>query len=464
MRERLPLVIVAVGGAFASFWRLATAGWGVDEVTYTEAGEAYLAGDFSLNRGHAWFAKELIGASVKLFGRNEIAVRTPGALLGFLTGFLIYALVRRLGGTSLASVASAGIWWLLPQAPGVHLIRLDRYGMLEPPMMFFAVAALLSAWMWSERRTWPWAVVAAACLGLSASSKFTGALFAPAVALPYLWVAMPIRRRLAHAALAGLAGLAGLVLPYLAGGLDGIGALGEGVALQFDNNSAGHLQIVAGTIYSDPPWWSHLWWQAQYLTWPAVATLWALAALGLAAACGGASAPSAWRVRIFLLVAFAFPAISLVISTRKLPHYHLVLLPLLAVTAGLGLAAVLRTRPGRFAAAPLVVVLAAVAAMNLFRVATLEPDAYRIAAGRLEEAGLAESEVLVFGWGHVLEAEMPEVRALTAPPAARPVAIVVDPVTRDRFRGGELDLYIASVAGGYDRTRAGRLTLYVLRP
>ncbi|MFP5326064.1 MAG: glycosyltransferase family 39 protein, partial [Acidimicrobiia bacterium] len=105
MRERLPLVIVAVGGAFASFWRLATAGWGVDEVTYAEAGEAYLAGDFRLNRGHAWFAKELIGASVKLFGRNELAVRAPGALLGFLTGFLIYALVRRLGGTSLASVA-----------------------------------------------------------------------------------------------------------------------------------------------------------------------------------------------------------------------------------------------------------------------------------------------------------------------------------------------------------------------
>ncbi|MFP5328353.1 MAG: hypothetical protein ACLGHT_12825, partial [Acidimicrobiia bacterium] len=157
-------------------------------------------------------------------------------------------------------------------------------------------------------------------------------------------------------------------------------------------------------------------------------------------------------------------AISLVISTRKLSHYHLVLLPVLAAAAGLGLAAALRTRPGRFAAAPLVVVLAAVAAMNLFRVATLEPDAYRIAAGRLEEAGLAESEVLVFGWGHVLEAELPEVRALTAPPTAPPVAIVVDPVTRDRFRGGELDLYIASVAGGYDRTRAGRLTLYVLRP
>ena len=445
------------------FWRLDVHGWGVDEVTYSQAGAAYVEGDFSPNRGHAWLAKELMGLSMSALGSNEVGVRLPGAVLGFATGFVLYALARRMAGP-IAGLGAAAVWWLLPQAPGVHPIRLDRYGMLEPPMMFFAASALLAAWMWGETGRWRWVLAGGVLLGLSGSSKFTGAVFAPAVALPFFWVPLPIRTRIAQALAAVLAAIAGLVVPYLADGLEGIDALREGVALQFANNVAGHLQIVAGTLYSVPPWWSHWWWQAEYLSVPGVAALWSLAAVGLAAAGGRATLSSPqWRARAVLLAALAFPLLSLVVTDRKLPHYHLVLVPVLAVATGLALAAASGSRRSIFRVGAVLVALplAAIAALNLYRVATLQPDAYRLAAQRLEAAGLGSGDIVVFGWPHVLEAEMPGAVVHSGPLADPPEAMVIDPITRDRFRGTGLDRYVSSIASGYERSQAGRLTVYV---
>lgn len=471
--EALRLGAVAAVGAFVAFWRLGVLGWGVDEIVYAEAGRAYARGDFSLNRGHGWLSKELIGLSTRLIGDGEIGVRLPGAVLGFLTGFVLYALARRLGGPRAALVAGA-LWWLLPQAPGVHPVRLDRYGTLEPAMTFFAVAALYAAWRWGERGDWRWGVAAAGCLGLSASAKFTGALFAPAVALPLLWMPVAWSRRALQAGVAAVAGVVGVVLPYLADGLSGVGALVEGIELQFANNSQGHLQLVAGTVYQKPPWWSHLWWQAQYLGWPATVALWALTVVGLGAAWRSrALASSGWPLAVFLSAALVFPALPLLTSPRKLPHYHLVLIPLLAVAAGLAAASWLFTRNkwrnppliawGNVGAVACLVPLGIAAAVQVVRVATLQPDAYRIAAARLEAAGLAGEDVLVFGYGDVLKAEVPTVRIVPGVPAELPEALVVDPVWRDRFRDSDIDRYVTSVAPEYDRSRAGRLTLYVRR-
>jgi hypothetical protein len=143
-REAGALAVLAVAGAFVAFWRLSTPGWGVDEVIYAEAAGAYAAGEFVLNRGHAWLAKELMGLSILAFGDGELGARLPGTLLGFLTGFVLWALARRLAGT-VSGVVAAGLWWLLPLSPGTTVIRLDRYGILEPPMVFFATLALLFA-------------------------------------------------------------------------------------------------------------------------------------------------------------------------------------------------------------------------------------------------------------------------------------------------------------------------------
>ena len=455
---RLALVILAALGAFVAFWRLSTPGWGVDEVVYAEAADAYGRGDFSLNRGHAWLSKELIAVSTALLGDGELGVRLPGAIAAFLTGFVVWALARRVGG-EVAGLAAAGVWWLLPQAPGVHLIRLDRYGMLEPPMVLFGSLALYAAWRWGESGRVVWALAAGASLGLSVSSKFTGALWAPAVALPLLWVPLSWPGRLKQGLVAVAVGAGALVAPYLVAGTDGVGALAEGARLQFANNSQGHLQIVAGTLYTDPPWWSHMWWQAQYLGWLATGVFWVLALGGFASP--GRERGQRWRTRAFLAAALLFPVLSLVVSPRKLPHYHLVLVPVIAVLVGLALASLAQARRARPLALLAAAVLVVTAAAQVVRVATVQPDAYRLAAAQLQEAGVGDGQVLVFGWADVLGAEMPDARAVHVPPPAPPEAIVVDPVTRDRFRGSEVDRYVSSVAPGYDRSRAGRLTVYV---
>lgn len=459
-RQGAVLVVLAALGAFVAFWRLDVPGWGVDEVIYAEAAEAYARGEFELNRGHAWLSKLLMAGSIRLLGDGELAVRLPGAALGFLTGLVLWALGRRLAGPA-AGLVAAGLWWLLPLAPGTALLRFDRYGNLEPAMLFFGALALLAATVWIDSGRARWAVLAGLFVGLSASSKFTGAALAPAVAVPVLWVADSARHRAAQLAAMAAAAVAGLALPYLAAGRDGLTALREGVELQFGNNTEGHLQIVAGTLYRKPPWWSHLWWQQEYLSLPGIVLLWGLAIAGvvlLARAKDGLNRAAA----ALLALALAAPALALLQSSRKLPHYHLILVPTLVVAAGVGVAIMWRWWPSRLLAGAGVIVLAILGLLQVARAATVEPDAYRLAARQLQAAG-ATRTVLVFGWSHVLDAEMPGVKSLGAAPPQPPEAIVVDPVTRDRFRGSDLDRYVSSVASGYERSRAGRLTVYVRR-
>lgn len=454
-RHAYALVVLAALGAFVAFWRLAVPGWGVDEVIYAEAAEAYARGDFTLNRGHAWVSKLLMAGSIRLLGDGEIAVRLPGAAAGFLTGFALWALARRLAGP-IAGLVAAGLWWLLPVAPGTTVLRIDRYGNLEPAMLLFGALALFFASVWITSGNLRWALLAGLCVGLSASSKFTGAVLAPAVAVPVLWLGRPAKTKALHVAAMGAASIAGLIGPYLVAGRDGISALREGIDLQFGHNTEGHLQIVAGTLYTKPPWWSHLWWQQEYLSIPGAATLWVLAAVGIALLVRAKQRAAAAMLAVALLA----PGLALLQSGRKLPHYHVILVPTLAVAAGVAVALMWRRWPSRAIALAGIGVFSLLGLYQLARTATLEPEGYRLAATRLENAGV-RGPVLVFGWAHVLQAEMPEVEALGAPPAELPEAIVVDPVTRDRFRGNALDRYVSSVASGYDRSRAGRLTVYV---
>lgn len=145
-------------------------GWYTDETTHIDIANHRLAGETQYM---------LIKDSTLLFGRlplfhillsgyfqlsttldHMLALRTFTALLGVLSVVLLYAAVRRSGGTWLALLA-AGVLAIYPQA-----VLYSRFGFsynLLPPLILFAVLAL-DRYL-ANGRKW-WLAVGALALGL----------------------------------------------------------------------------------------------------------------------------------------------------------------------------------------------------------------------------------------------------------------------------------------------------------
>jgi hypothetical protein len=465
----LLLVVLLLAAGFVSFWRLGTASWNTDELIYRNAGRGALS---AVNREHPMLVKELIDVSVERLGEGPGAVRLPSALLGLVTGAALLALGWRLAGFG-AGVAAAALWSLLPQAPGVLALRITRYGMLEPAMICFGMLALLAASLamtgppaapaaaWTRSRgrgrlrmpvTGPWAAPVAACaglaLGLSASSKFTGAVLGPAVLLAVALAPGPLPRRLGRVVLLGLGAVAGFLGPYVLAGGDWIGALGFAVRFQSHHAEVGHVMMVAGHLTHHPPWWATFWWQQTYLGVPGTVALWLATVAGLVAV---------WRAdrraAAVLTTALLLPLAVLSLSPLQLPHYHLAMSAVQALTAGLGLAAIwpgarhpLRPHPGRVAAArprAAGIVLAVALAAGLVPastglltdVATLQPDDYRAAGEWLAANGPSRPKVMVHGYRRVAAAYLPGAEVVSKP-ARGMDAVMVDPFVAERSPHG----------------------------
>ncbi|MBK9180820.1 MAG: glycosyltransferase family 39 protein [Acidimicrobiales bacterium] len=465
--QAVALVALLAVASFVLLFRLGTAGWSVDEPVYRDAGRAYVDGDFSTNREHPLLAKLLIGVSLQVAGDGEVGTRLPAALSGLVVGLALLGLGSRMAGRW-AGLAAAGLWWLLPVAPGTIVGRIDRYGLLEPPMLAFGTLALYLAWRWSESGRARWGVGAGVALGLAAACKLTGGLALPAVALAAWWspgASAGTRRRIAAVGVAALCAAGAFLAVALVAGTDGLHALRFAVDWQLDHAAAGHAQLVAGRTYLHPPWWSPWWFQARYLGWFALAALWGLAALG--AALG-------WRARrravAFTLTALVPVVAAVSLAGLKLPHYHVAWIPPLALLAGIGLAdGWRRAGPARAGVAVAVVVLAVAAVGLVARIATLQPEDYAALPAALRAEGLADelagARVAVWGYPHLVEEALPGRAVTTSPPtagAAPPDVVVVDPVVADRQPDSPFRDFVDD-PGPYDRIRVGRLDVYVRR-
>jgi 4-amino-4-deoxy-L-arabinose transferase-like glycosyltransferase len=450
----LLLVLVFALAAFLALWRLDVASWHTDELIYREAGHRYLRGDYDYNRSHPPLAKQLLGISMAVLGDGQWGVRLLPALLGLVTGILLVALGTRLGGFPVG-VAAGAIWWLLPQAPLGIVGRLDRYGMLDPPALCLDVAALLAAWWWGATGRPRAAVLAGVAVGLAASAKLVGGLVLPAVVLPVFWIPRPRRVRVAQAAAVLVAAALGFLGPFLVSGDGWTERVADAVVRQQVHVDQGHAMLVAGTVYTHPPWWTHLWWQQQYLGTIGVVALWT-ATLGLALAW-----PAHRRTVLFSAVALLVPVLVITGSPLKLPHYHLAWAAPQALAAGFGLVAAWRRGgPWRLAVLAVVVALAMPAAGTVRTIATLQPNDYAAAGQFLHDQHLDRSTVLVQGYPNVTRAYLPHAKLVHRPPGPAPTVILVDPVTADRQKADPLTGYIAALTSRYSARRFGRIVVH----
>lgn len=458
-RELLALAVSAALGAYVFFWRLTTPSLVNDEIIYRRAAAEYLRGVFELNQEHPPLAKLIIGVSHVLLGGTVFADRFAGALLGFLTGFLVAATAYVVARSARAAIVAGLLWWLLPIAPGIVHIHVARGVFLEGPMLFFLAASLLASTAAARDgrlRLW---VAAGALAGLAASSKLTGVVAVAGLLPVALAYRHDLRRVLTGTAASAGAFVVAFLLPYLPMGAQAPGVLAQAFVFQLGHVDDGHPQIVAGTIYQHQPWWSPFWFQAQYLGWAALAALLLAAAVGVA---------RTRRTETWPAVAVLGAGVLLVCSSPiKLPQYQDIWAPALCVLAGASLAPGVRAGGRRLLPAALVglfVVLAAAGATQLATVATEGVEDYRAAGTFLRDRVEPGTPITVWGDSGALAVVLQDnPLSEPLPPDGRPVALVVDPTIADRRPNEDVAGWLAEHGAAYDAHEFQRLTVYLRR-
>jgi dolichyl-phosphate-mannose--protein O-mannosyl transferase len=188
------LVALTLGAGILRFVRLATPSSLIgDEGFYVNDACWYLhsSGDAcdigsEMNLEHPPLGKWIIAASMRLFGESPYGSRVLIAILGTLTIPLVYVLARRLLRSSLGASVAAG----LLVVDFAHF-PLSRTAMLDVPLVFFSVLALLFmaiARDAPEGKDLRWRCAAGAAAGAAVATKWTAlAVLAALFALAYAW-------------------------------------------------------------------------------------------------------------------------------------------------------------------------------------------------------------------------------------------------------------------------------------
>jgi 4-amino-4-deoxy-L-arabinose transferase-like glycosyltransferase len=453
---------VAVLGVFVLTWRLVVPTLGVDEVVYIQTAETWDTGGGWTLAGHPPLSPVFLSKIGALFGFGLGPMRIAGTAVALVTAALITWIGTRLGGRWVGLIAAAG-WLLLPQSPGSIVVRLDRYAGIHQMMVLGVTAATAAAVLWAKRGTTRWAIAAGFFLGLGAASKMTALVFLPILALVGARGPKTVTRRMADIAAAYLACLAALALAYAPLGGAALDAFTGMIEFQRANIADGHPLLIAGSVRLWHPWWSNWYWQASYLGWPLVLSIWGLAAWGLIEARRSASV----RVVAGVLVLFTMAYTLLPV---KLPHYHLEFAPSLFIMAAMGARrlwrAASRPEPRQRLAAQIAVMVALLLASlsiarNLVEVAQVERSDYAAASDLINETFPEGGQVLVWGWARVLAPYLDEGLELTDVRAPDLVAVVVDPITSERQRGTPMEELVVDLTVGMRAVIVDRLTVYI---
>jgi dolichyl-phosphate-mannose--protein O-mannosyl transferase len=167
------------------------------------------------SRTHPPLGKWLIGSGIALFGYDPFGWRVAVAAAGTLSVSLIYLLARRLL-AAIATPTAATVGALAAAAllatDFLHLVH-SRVGMLDGFIVLFVIGAVLAVvldrdrprkplrrpWWWWLTLGRPWRLVAGACLGAAAATKWSGAYVGPAIiGLVVAWEVAESRRRDPH--------------------------------------------------------------------------------------------------------------------------------------------------------------------------------------------------------------------------------------------------------------------------
>ena len=348
------LVLLAVATAYQCFWRIGAENVGGDEATYVKAGLAYVHGAFDQNREHPPTAKYLFGLAQLVFGDGATAPRVlVGVLVVLGAGVLFLWLRVEIG--FWAGYGAAALWTLTPR--GGAGARVDRVALLDPVMVFFAVAALFAIWMWMRTDRGWWLPLSAVLMAASVTSKAS-----TLVLLPAFLLAPVLFRRWRALVVGGAVWLAVFVVTVVAlyAPMGIRSAVTYMLEFQEGQNRNGHLAQIDGRTYQFAPWWANAWYLVHGVGTPVLVVLGSGVLLALVVRPG--------RLVVFVALPLVLLGVFYAVAAKiALPTYYSAWMPFIVLLAAIGFARLAALPPRRLtaAAASLLVVAAVVGSAPL---------------------------------------------------------------------------------------------------
>ncbi|MCU1452637.1 MAG: hypothetical protein JWN46_783 [Acidimicrobiales bacterium] len=455
--------------AFDASWRLGTADWKIDEsFDGALAWEAVHHGRWGLEDGHPIAVRLLFGAGQTLLGQNRVGIRGAAALASLGAVALLFVLGRMLAGWWVG-FAAAAVWAVVPRAitlghTTVGVLRIDRFGYLEPFMVVFVLGAMVTGWRWVERGTARDAVRTGLLIGAAVAFKPTAIV----VVLPVVACGWFHQRRtgpvLLHAGLMGALAVIVLVVSYAPVGSNAFVQMRNLYDFQSAHARQGHLLVVDGRLQFRQPWWSHFAYQLRGMGIPACGAL----VVGMV---------TAWVVRrrslevAFVTAVWLTLLLTHVLTRVALPHYYLLWAPITVLLGALGLVELVDQRRGH--AAPLAALgaagltaLAVVGAVATARTATLPVGAYGKMARVLAAEHVTPARALYIG--ESVDRYLPRTVAFPVgfgDETQRVDLIVIDPRDAPSAGAGKVpELRARARAWGLTEHHVGRLELWYAPP
>jgi len=312
--------------------------FGRDESLYAEAArEMAASGDWVTPRvnGGAFFEKPplyywMAAASYRVFGVSPFAARLPAALAGILSVVLVALIGARVWGRR------AGLLAGLALATCLQMAIVGRMGIMDMPLAFLTILAMLAYARWVTKAGLLWAVAFGACVGLGVLLKGAAGGIPVGIALMDLAVRAAWGKRLRPSLTIGSIGRAAVAL-VVSGGI---------AAPWFMAMSARHGAAFSGTFLVHEhlrrimqpmqghggPFWIYFWVYVPLIAFGFFPWVVLLPAGMLSRPVEETEVAARWRVLTTVWVAVVLVAFS-AIST-KLPGYVTPLYPAMALLVG----------------------------------------------------------------------------------------------------------------------------------
>lgn len=258
----LPLLLIALISGALMLYKLNFESFFTDEILYTDAGQEYYRGDYTMNLQHPLITKYIAGIVMQFTQTDVFLLRLPFAILGVLSALIVYLIIKEYYEKEYAFLGAI-LFSVMP-----FIYSSTRMVMMEAPMHLFWLIFNLFFIKYLNDNKFKYAGLAGIAIGLGMATKFPTVILYPfsitAFALLKISTKKPIfKKDIVHLLSMFLISIGFYGLTYIDLFLkSGINGLIRVVRVTKDvfvgRNEEGKAQVIGDAVYNKSPWWYYL--------------------------------------------------------------------------------------------------------------------------------------------------------------------------------------------------------------
>ncbi len=239
-----------------------------DEILYANRGSELLRGEFSGSLQVPPLPKYLAGVMLNFFDHNTFALRMPYALIGVISSFLVYFILKKEFGKNWGLVGAVLF------ATSRTIFDSTRMVMLEPLLHLFWLlfnVYFYRTFFYATKKDY---VLTGIFFGLSIATKVTSLILIPFLALGFLYSVYVKNQTVSYALknymLIACFGFISVLVTYLHHFFSsGIWVAVEGTLralkeVYFTKSEEGKLHVIGENLYVKSPWWAYVYYYVDH--------------------------------------------------------------------------------------------------------------------------------------------------------------------------------------------------------